>query len=207
MGSHFTSDLTWRWRRWLGAGWAAAAPLSMAGTALTAQPSLAPGQLVQLLGPAGAGKTTLALQLAHACLAGGAAVAWLDGDGTLEPSRLAALGAPAYFGVPSSQAQAWSFCCGLLRPGLGLLVLDAAHTWWPGRPVAAAAGPSGAALWRAARAAGAIVLVCEICRRRPAAAAGLTAGYAGTRLWLSGAAAVEICRWGAAVRSLPATLA
>src|SRR5690349_10425921 len=53
---------------------------------------LPPGQIVELFGPAGCGKTTLALQVAANLQRSRRTVAWLDADRTFDPSYATTLG-------------------------------------------------------------------------------------------------------------------
>lgn len=50
------------------------------------------GRLVELSGPPGGGKTTVALRTVAAAQAAGATAAWVDADGVFDPARAEALG-------------------------------------------------------------------------------------------------------------------
>lgn len=93
------------------------------------------GSIVELFGPPGAGKTTLALQMvAHAQQAGSAA-AWIDADHTFDPAYAARLSVNLEalpLGQPESAEEALEVTRQLAASGaVDLLVLDSAAALVP----------------------------------------------------------------------------
>jgi recombination protein RecA len=102
--------------------------------------------IVELFGPAGCGKTTLALQVVAHLQRGGLTAAWIDADHTFDPAYAAALGV-AIEGLPLAQPetaeQALEMARTLAASGaVDLVVIDSAAALAPKLEVEAGIGGS-----------------------------------------------------------------
>src|SRR5437870_421199 len=88
------------------------------------------GRMVEIFGPAGCGKTTLAVQIAAHLQQGGLTAAWIDVDHTFDPAWAARLGADMErmpLAQPESAEQALEMTRTLSASGaVDLVVVDSA---------------------------------------------------------------------------------
>jgi recombination protein RecA len=93
------------------------------------------GRVVELFGPAGCGKTTIALQIVAAVQKGGGAAAWLDAEHSFDAERAARLGVAVErmpVAQPGSAEQAFEIARRLALSGaVDLLVVDSAAALVP----------------------------------------------------------------------------
>jgi len=93
------------------------------------------GHMVEIFGPAGCGKTTLAIQITGHLQRGGLTVAWIDADHTFDPAWAAQLGADTEripLAQPDSAEQALDMVRTLSDSGaVDLLVVDSAAALVP----------------------------------------------------------------------------
>ncbi len=93
------------------------------------------GRVVELFGPPGSGKTTIALQTVAAVQRGGGAAAWIDADAAFDPAYAARLGVDLErmpVAQPGSAEQAFEIARRLaLSHAIDLLVVDSAAALAP----------------------------------------------------------------------------
>jgi len=126
------------------------------------------GAITELFGPAGCGKTSLALWLvAHWQGTGGAAV-WIDADHTFDPAYASALGVAVEklpVAQPESAEQAFAILQRLALSGaLDLLVVDSAAALVPELELETALGSSGPGLQNRVLASGLRKLASSLAR-------------------------------------------
>ncbi len=105
------------------------------------------GYLVEIFGPEGSGKTTLALRMAAAVQAGGGTAAWIDAERAFDPAYAARLGIALErlpVARPESAEKALEMARRLaLSHSVDLLVVDSAAALAPELELATAIGESG----------------------------------------------------------------
>lgn len=93
------------------------------------------GRMVEIFGPAGCGKTTLAIQICARAQRAGLTAAWIDADQTFDAAWAAQLGADTAampLAQPESAEQALEIACTLVSSGaIDLLTLDSAAALVP----------------------------------------------------------------------------
>lgn len=93
------------------------------------------GRIVELFGPAGCGKSTIALQIVAAVQKSGGAAAWLDAEHSFDPAQAARLGVEVErmpVAQPGSAEQAFEMARQLALSGaIDLLVVDSAAALVP----------------------------------------------------------------------------
>src|SRR5258707_151097 len=93
------------------------------------------GRMVEIFGPAGCGKTSLAIQIAGHVQRAGLTAAWIDADQTFDAAWAATLGADTGrmpLAQPESAEQALEIACTLAGSGaVDLLVVDSAAALVP----------------------------------------------------------------------------
>lgn len=108
------------------------------------------GAIVELFGPAGCGKTSLALSIVAHCRQAGGTAAWVDADHTFDPAYAAHLGVSVEdvpVAQPESAEQAFIILRQLALSGaVDLLVVDSAAALVPALELEMAMGESGPGL-------------------------------------------------------------
>lgn len=105
------------------------------------------GRVVELFGPAGCGKTTIAVQIVASVQQGGGAAAWLDVEHSFDPAQAARLGVQMErmpVAQPGSAEQAFEIARQLALSGaIDLLVVDSAAALVPEIELQTGIGGSG----------------------------------------------------------------
>jgi recombination protein RecA len=108
------------------------------------------GAVVELFGPAGSGKTSLALSMVAYCQQAGSGAAWVDADHTFDPAFAAHLGVAVEnlpVVQPETAEQAFTILRQLALSGaVDLLVVDSAAALVPALELEMAMGESGPGL-------------------------------------------------------------
>ena len=128
------------------------------------------GRIVELFGPAGSGKTSVALSLAARWQKDGGAAAWIDADHTFDAGYAAHLGVALErlpVAQPDSAEQAFAILTQLALSGaVELLVVDSAAALVPAMELETALGESGPGLQNRVLASGLRKLAPTLARAR-----------------------------------------
>lgn len=128
------------------------------------------GSIVELFGPAGSGKTSVALSLVAQWQTAGGAAAWIDADHTFDAAYAAQLGVAIEqlpVARPESAEQAFAMLTQLAFSGaVELLVVDSAAALVPAMELETALGESGPGLQNRVLASGLRKLAQALARSR-----------------------------------------
>jgi recombination protein RecA len=108
------------------------------------------GRIIEIFGPPGCGKSTLALQIIARVQRSGGVAAWIDADGSFDPMRAGALGVSVErlaIVQPSAAEHAVEIACRLAASrAIDLLVIDSVAALVPALELAGQIGESGPGL-------------------------------------------------------------